>query len=111
MTTTKPQPHAHVRLGSIRAAIWRNVDSEGRARFNTTYERIYRDEKGDWKSTSSFGRDDNMLLAKVADQTHTLIFQLQAQERDEPEPVSEPEQEAASVATDATKATAKGRQR
>jgi hypothetical protein len=33
-----------------------------------------------WKSTQSFGRDDLLLLAKVADAAHTRIFQLQQEE-------------------------------
>ena len=34
----------------------------------------------DWKSTTSFGREDLLLLAKVADLTHTRIHELQRQE-------------------------------
>jgi hypothetical protein len=30
-----------------------------------------------WKTTDSFGRDDLPVLAKVADQAHTWIFQKQ----------------------------------
>ena len=37
-----------------------------------TFSRLYKD--GDnWQSTESFGRDDLLLLAKVADQTHSWI--------------------------------------
>lgn len=43
------------------------------------FDRLYKD--GDkWKSTSTFGRDDLLLLAKVADQAHTRIFQLQQED-------------------------------
>ena len=44
-------------------------------RHNVTFSRLYKDG-GSWKSTQSFGRNDLLLLAKVADQAHSRIFQL-----------------------------------
>ena len=77
MKSTKQKPIHEVRLGHIKAAVWRN-ETEAGVRYNVTFSRIYKD--GDnWKSTDSFGRDDCLLLAKVADQTHSWIFQ-QSQE-------------------------------
>ena len=73
---TKDQPIEHVRLGSIQAAIWRNQDREGSVRFNTTIERLYRDDKGEWQSTSSFGRDELLIVAKVADLANTKVHEL-----------------------------------
>jgi hypothetical protein len=35
-----------------------------------------------WKSTESFRRDDLLVLAKVADNAHTLILELQQEEGD-----------------------------
>ena len=32
--------------------------------------------KENWKSTSSFGRDDLLVVAKVADMAHTKIFEV-----------------------------------
>ena len=34
----------------------------------------------EWKQTESFGRDDLPVLAKVADQAHTFIFQKQQEQ-------------------------------
>ena len=71
MQTTKTKPINEVRLGSIKAAVWRN-ETESGVRYNVTFSRLYKD--GDqWKSTESFGRDDLLLLGKVADQTHSWI--------------------------------------
>jgi hypothetical protein len=68
----KTKPVHEVRLGHIKAAVWRN-ETEAGARYNVTFSRLYKD--GDqWGSTESFGRDDLLLLAKVADQTHSWIF-------------------------------------
>jgi hypothetical protein len=76
---TKAKPIHEVRLGYIKAAVWRN-ETEAGVRYNVTFSRLYKD--GDnWQSTESFGRDDLLLLAKVADQTHSWIF-AQGQEQD-----------------------------
>lgn len=71
--STKSKPVHEVRLGRIKAAIWANEGENG-TRYNVTFSRIYKD--GDvWKDSSSFGRDDLPLVAKVADLAHTWIFQ------------------------------------
>ena len=68
---TKSKPIHEVRLGAIKAAVWKNETEVG-VRYNATFSRLYKD--GDqWKSTESFGRDDLLALAKVADQTHSWI--------------------------------------
>jgi len=66
------KPAGEIRLGAIKATIWRNETETG-ARFNTVVSRIYRDGE-QWKSTDSFGRDDLLLLAKVANEAHSWIF-------------------------------------
>ena len=67
----KQQPTKEIRLGSIKAAVWKN-DTEAGVRYNVTFSRLYRDGES-WKSTDSFGRDDLLLLGKVADHAHTWI--------------------------------------
>ena len=68
----KTKPIHEVRLGAIKAAVWRN-ETEAGVRYNVTFSRLYKD--GDqWQSTDSFGRDDLLTLAKVADQAHSWIF-------------------------------------
>ena len=81
MTKTKEKPVNEVRFGAIKAAIWKN-DTTGGVRYNVTFSRLYKDKEDDqWKSTDSFGRDDLLVLGKVADAAHTWIHQ-QAQERE-----------------------------
>jgi hypothetical protein len=71
MAQTKPVHE--VRLGKVKAAIWRNESDNG-LRFGVTFARIYKTEQG-WESSASFGRDELPLVAKVADMAHTWIYQ------------------------------------
>ena len=73
----KQKPVHEVRLGRIKAAIWAN-DTDNGTRHNVTITRLYKDGD-DWKTSTSFGREELPLVAKVADLAHTWIFQ-QAQE-------------------------------
>ena len=77
MANQKPQDE--VRIGTVKAAIWQN-DVAGGTRYSVTFSRIYRDADGQWKTTQSFGRNDLLVLAKVADRAHSRIFELQQTE-------------------------------
>ena len=78
--TTNTQPIHEIRIGAIKAAIWEN-ETVGGTRYNVTLSRLYKDGAG-WKRTESFGRDDLLVVAKVADQVHTWIIG-QCQTKDE----------------------------
>jgi hypothetical protein len=69
------RPVRSIRIGRIRAAIWANQTDSGVV-YNTTFERLFkRDGSDTWESNDSFGVNDLLLLAKVADQAHTWIMQ------------------------------------
>ena len=69
----KQKPVHEIRMGRIKAAIWANETDNG-TRHNVTITRLYKD--GDeWKTSTSFGREELPLVAKVADLAHTWIFQ------------------------------------
>lgn len=66
-------PVYKVRLGRITASVWANEGSKGRFH-NVTLVRSYKD--GDeWKESTSFGRDDLLLVGKAVDQCHTWIYE------------------------------------
>lgn len=60
-----------IRIGMIKASIWQNKSKAGQ-RHNVSVVRLYRN--GDlWKESSRFGRDDLLVVAKVADLAHSWI--------------------------------------
>lgn len=67
------RPLQTFRLGWIKAAVWEN-EADGRTFYAVTFARTYRDN-GRFHDTDSFGRDDLPLVAKLADQVHTFIFE------------------------------------
>ena len=69
------RPVDDVRIGRVKATIWRNETEDGKPRYNVALIRLYKD--GDsWQSTPSFGRNDLLLVAKVADLAHTRVCEL-----------------------------------
>lgn len=79
--STNTKPFDKVQIGSVNAALWRNTDPEGRAYYSVSFEKRYRDGKGDWQSTGSFHRDDLLVIAKVADKAFDRIQAAQAEDR------------------------------
>src|SRR5262245_20797317 len=65
------RPVQDLRLGRLKAAIWANRTETG-IRHNVTFGRIYKDGE-EWRDSDSVGRDDLLLLAKLADQAHSWI--------------------------------------
>lgn len=73
MAESSNKPVHEIRLGRIKAAIWAN-DTEHGARYGVAICRLYKD--GDqWKETTSFGRDDLLVVAKIADTANTWIYE------------------------------------
>lgn len=62
------QPAHTIRLGYIKATIWRNDDF-----FNVTITRSYKDNN-EWKDGDSFGSGDLPVVAKVADEATNWIL-------------------------------------
>ena len=66
-------PRDEIRKGTLKATIWENETQNG-MRYNVTFRRLYKAEDG-WKTSDSFGRDDLLLLSKLADSAHTRIYE------------------------------------
>ena len=75
-------PVKTLRLGRIKAAVWEN-GADQRTFFNVTFARTYMDEEKKFHDADSFGRDDLLLLGKLADQAHTFICERLAGQKNE----------------------------
>ena len=73
-------PVKTLRLGRMKAAVWENSADE-RTYHNVKFARTYLDEQKKFQDTDTFGRDDLLLLAKLADQVHTFICERQVAQR------------------------------
>lgn len=74
------RPVDELRLGRITATIWRNRGKDDKTFHNVQLTRLYRDGEN-WMRTTSFGRDDLLVVAKLADLAHTRIHELRAEAR------------------------------
>ena len=64
------RPVHEERLGRIKAAVFENGDDAPK---RVVFSRLYK-EGEQWRSTSSFAREDLPLLAKVADLVHSHLY-------------------------------------
>jgi hypothetical protein len=77
MATNNNKPAAELRIGRITATIWRNRTQDDKPFYSVQLNRIFRTDDG-WQRTPSFGRDDLLVVAKLADLAHTRVPELQA---------------------------------
>ena len=70
----KQQPAHKVQLGKIVAAIWANETDKKEVWFSVTVGRRFK-SNGEWKDTTSFGRDDLPVAAKAMDMAYAWIWE------------------------------------
>jgi hypothetical protein len=54
--------------------------------YTATFSRAYVGSDGHWADSTSFGRDDLLVLAKLADTAHTWICEQQQPDRQRQDP-------------------------
>ena len=69
----KNKPTHEIKLGSVKATIWANKTKENGIKHNVQFCRLYKKDNT-WESSQSFSRQDLLLLAKLADLTHTWLY-------------------------------------
>jgi hypothetical protein len=74
------RPVHEIRHRNIRATIWKNQTARG-PMYNVTVSRSYRDDKGEWHDSNSFGFGDLMNLAKALYDAHSSIANAIARDR------------------------------
>jgi len=75
----KQRPAQTIRYGRLKATVWRQESDKG-PWYSVVLARTYRDQAGNWQSSGSFGRDDLLVLAKLADRAHSWIYRQMAQD-------------------------------
>lgn len=70
--TSNQKPLHEIKVGRIRATVWPN-ESDRRSWFTVTVTRSYRDGE-QWKTTTSFNRDELPLVAKAAEMAYEWIW-------------------------------------
>jgi hypothetical protein len=80
-TAQKPRPLHTEKIGALSASIWSNTTGEGRTFYSVTFERAYRGDGNERKTSSSFNHDDLLNLAKLAERAEAYIATKLAEER------------------------------
>jgi hypothetical protein len=78
------EPIHRIPLGRIRAAIWLNENGEGSAWYSVSITRSY-NSGGEWKDSTSFGRDDLPVVRQLCEMAYSWIWERQATARSEDE--------------------------
>lgn len=71
----RQKPAYECRLGRIKATVWENHHEKTGRWFSVTITRSYKDGQGQWKSASSFGLDDLLVVAEVSRLAYLWIHQ------------------------------------
>ncbi len=80
MTTSSQKP-VTLRDGSIKATIWANQTEQGKAFYNVTLVRTYRDGET-FKETPSFGATELLKVSRLAGKAYDRIAELKAESKD-----------------------------
>lgn len=75
MTDSTNKPIFTYRLGSLSATIWQNRMKKG-TYYRTEILRNYRDSDGAWQTSNSFGHDELLNVAKLAERAEEYIARL-----------------------------------
>lgn len=73
MTNQTTMPTKEFRIGVIKAAVWLHRRADGAPRFNTTFERLYKDGRDTWRSTHGFQHTDLPVVAEISARVHEWI--------------------------------------
>ena len=74
------RPVHKICLKNLKAAVWQNPSENG-PHYSVTFERLYK-EGETWRSTSSFGERDMLMLSKLADPVHSWLAVIVLHERE-----------------------------
>jgi|HubBroStandDraft_5_1064220.scaffolds.fasta_scaffold405059_1 hypothetical protein len=73
---SKRKPVFEARHGNVKVAVWENEGASGKFYSASTPTISYKDDAGNWREGSSFGRHDLLDLAEAASEGATKIRDL-----------------------------------
>jgi hypothetical protein len=79
-TTRGTRPVATFKQGGVEVSVWKNPTDKGDM-YNTTIRNSYKDDKSEWKDTTSFSPADLAVLAQLSGLAFQEIVKLKAQSR------------------------------
>ena len=68
------QPVKKIRVGNVHVDVWENDGKEGRKFLSTTIAKSYKDIKGEWQNTNSFGVADLPKLALAVGEAYRFCY-------------------------------------
>ena len=77
-TDTTKKPVFTYRIGSLSATIWPNQAND-KTYYRTEIVRRYQDKSGNWQTSSSFGHDELLNVAKLAERAEEYVARLNNQ--------------------------------
>jgi hypothetical protein len=89
-TETKDPPVATLKDGPISAKVWRNVSSEGKTYYNTTFGRVFTKANGEYGETRSFSPIDLLKIEKLASEAYRNVQWNRQQDKEAAKEAAEP---------------------
>ena len=80
MTNKKDKPIETVQIRMVKAEIKENETINGK-HYEVTFSSLYK-EGEEWKESGSYGRDDLLILSKVADMAYSKVDELSQEEKE-----------------------------
>jgi hypothetical protein len=74
------KPTARIKIAPLTASIWRNQRDNG-VFYSVEFTRSYRDEAGNWQTSSTYNPSELLLLAHIAGKAYDEIEKLKAEDR------------------------------
>ena len=72
MTHEKQKPIHEIKLGAVRASIWKNASEKKQPFYSVSIGRLYKAGK-EWKTSASFGEKDFPLLKVIVEQVEAWL--------------------------------------
>lgn len=72
MSNEKQKPIHEIKLGAVRASVWKNESETRQPFYSVALGRLYK-TGDDWKTSSSFGEKDFPLLVHVIEDVRTWL--------------------------------------